>query len=453
MQVLIVGAGMAGLTAAERLLAGGVDVTLVEAGGRFGGRVRSIGDAFGNSPFVDGVTVESGAEWIDTDQQRMHNLVRRFGLQLATSGHAWTMARRILHLDGRLYTHDQFDALQPGLERQLEAYSALLDALGDGLGDPGHPELHPNAAELDQRSLADVIADAQLSPLAELFGLRNSQGEFAEEPQRVSALFVAQQRALMRVEGARLHGGIEVRSHRLIGGLSQIPQAIAAGLPNTVIRRGRCVRRIEWSDDGATVVLDAGSDGSVESIGADAVIVACSLRAVRQIDFDPPLPDGLSAAISELGCGTVTKTALQYSTRSWPAGYANNTLPSQRMYEPTEDQTGRPVLMAYTGGDGGRRLAADDEPCRMSAVAEDVRAMYGIDQPLGGFSRAWSAEPRYGGSYAVYEPGQVLAHWHTLRSPCGAVHLAGEHVASWTGYMEGAVESGETVAERLLGLS
>lgn len=78
--------------------------------------------------------------------------------------------------------------------------------------------------------------------------------------------------------------------------------------------------------------------------------------------------------------------------------------------------------------------------------------MHGItDSPLGGWSRAWGAQARYGGSYAVYEPGQVTAYWDVLRRPWGRVHLAGEHVATCTGYMEGALESGDTVADRLLG--
>ena len=77
--------------------------------------------------------------------------------------------------------------------------------------------------------------------------------------------------------------------------------------------------------------------------------------------------------------------------------------------------------------------------------------MHGLGEaPLGGYSRAWSNQPRYGGSYAVYQPGQVIAHWQVLREPWGRVHLAGEHVATCTGYMEGALESGETVAARIV---
>jgi len=69
---------------------------------------------------------------------------------------------------------------------------------------------------------------------------------------------------------------------------------------------------------------------------------------------------------------------------------------------------------------------------------------------LAGFSRAWSADPLFGGSYAVYRPGEVTRFWDAVRQPYGRLHIAGEHAATWTGYLEGAIESGETVAARVL---
>ncbi len=182
-------------------------------------------------------------------------------------------------------------------------------------------------------------------------------------------------------------------------------------------------------------------------------MLACSLVPLRSVQFAPELPVPLSRAIRELGYGTITKTALQFESRRWPEGYATTSLPAQRVYEPTVDQGGESgVLMAYAGGDGGRRLAVLDEPARIAAVADDLRAMYGLTEaPIGAFSRAWSNEPRFGGSYAAYGPGQVTAHWDVVRRPCGPIRLAGEAVATWTGYLEGAVESGERAAEEILG--
>ena len=168
--------------------------------------------------------------------------------------------------------------------------------------------------------------------------------------------------------------------------------------------------------------------------------------------FDPALPPELAAAVHGLGYGRVTKTALQYPERVWPAGYATTTGRAQRVYEPT---VGHPaesgILMGYTGGEGGTRLADLAESERMSEIELSQREMYPtLPPPLGGFSQAWSGLALFGGSYAVYRPGEITRFWDVLRRPYGCIQFAGEHTPTWTGYLEGAVESGETVASRLL---
>ena len=185
---------------------------------------------------------------------------------------------------------------------------------------------------------------------------------------------------------------------------------------------------------------------------ADHVVLACSLVPLRKVTFLPAMPTPLAAAVHQLGYGTVTKTGVQWPTRNWPKGYTTSDGPAQRVYEPTVDQPGQHgILMSYCGGDGGHQWARMPEPERIALAASEMRAMHRLaDGPMNGFSRAWSTEARYGGAYAVYEPGQVTAHWQVLRQSWGRVHLAGEHVATCTGYMEGALESGETVAARIL---
>ncbi|MGZ4807104.1 MAG: FAD-dependent oxidoreductase, partial [Ilumatobacteraceae bacterium] len=97
MRVVVVGAGMAGLTATRALLVNGHDVTLIEASARLGGRARTV-----RLPFADGQYVESGAEWVDTNHRRMRRLLDRHGMQLQGEGQQWTTIRRWLHRDGRL---------------------------------------------------------------------------------------------------------------------------------------------------------------------------------------------------------------------------------------------------------------------------------------------------------------------------------------------------------------
>ena len=437
MRVVVVGAGLAGLRATEVLQAAGCDVTLIEGGHRPGGRVRSV-----RAQFVGGQVVESGAEWIDSIHVRLLDKLDRFGIQRLGAGEQWTTIRRWIHRNGELLGPQQLRALQPGVYDELDEFDRVVEAAAHGITDPSRPWLHPDAAALDVQSLADVADQAHLGELARLFKLRDSQGEFAEEPVCVSLLFVAQQRAYHALHSA----GVTVKSHRVAGGFSTVAEGMAAPLGD-VLTFGEHLVGIEQDADGVVVSTDR------RTLRADHVVVACSLIPLRQVAFHTAPPPALRAAIDELGYGTVTKTAVQWPERAWPSGYATTSGKAQRVYEPTIDQAGLPgVLMAYCGGDGGREWARLPEADRIALAATEMTAMHHLtDAPLDGFSRAWSNEPRFGGSYAVYHPGQVTAHWQVLREPWGRVHLAGEHVADCTGYMEGALESGETVAARIVG--
>lgn len=435
MRVVVVGAGLAGLTAARLLRADGISVELIEGGPRAGGRARTV-----RAPFVSGQYVESGAEWVDTDHHRMRELLQRHGIGLLGAGQEWTMIRRLLFRDGALLDPAQIRSTDPAVDAQLERYEAMFVDIAQGIADPARPDLHPHAAMHDARSMADVAADAGLGELASLFTQRNSQGEFAAEQTQVSSLFVAQQRAQMKAHGA--DGA--VRAQRVDGGLVTLVEALVADL-DADISFNELLQQVSWRDDGVEVVT------SRRTLTADRVVLACSLAPLRAVRFAPLLPAPLAHAIDQLGYGAITKTALQYPRRTWPAGYANTSLASQRVYEPTLDQPGTAgVLMAYVGGDGGRAQVAMTESQRMERAAADIETMYRLgDAPMGGFSRAWSGEARYGGSYAAYGPGQVTAHWQVLRQACGPIWLAGEHTATWTGYLEGAVESGERVAAQI----
>lgn len=436
MRVVVLGAGLAGLAATLDLGHGGADVSLIEASQRPGGRARTVHDAF-----TGGQYAESGAEWVDTHHHRMLGLLGRYGISLQGRGQEWTTIRRMLFRDGALLGPEQVRALEPGVERDLDRYEAAFEAIAVGIADPSRPQDHPQAATHDARSMADIAAELELGQLAALFARRNSQGEFAAELAEVSSLFVAQQRAQMTAHEV----SDVVRAHRVDGGLGRLV-AHLVGDVGEALSLGEAVESISWGDAGVEVRTDR------RTVVADRLVITCALAALRRVRFEPGLPPGWAEGIAALGYGTVTKTAVQFAERSWPDGYTNTTSAVQRVYEPTVDQPGTTgVLMGYTGGDGGRSLARLDEPERLAVVTADMRAMYGLTgSALGGFSRAWSAEPRFGGSYAAYGPGQVTAHWQALRVPCGPMVLAGEHVATWTGYLEGAVESGQAAAAHVL---
>lgn len=436
MRVVIVGAGLAGLEAAARLRAAGADVVVVEGGPRVGGRTRTI-----RHPFVEGQYTESGAEWVDDHHQRMHAALERFGLRTLGTGEQWTFIRRWMHHGGRLMDPDTVRAVEPTIDDQLERFDEIVAAATEGVTDAAAPHLHPEAAVLDQRSLADVAAEAELGELAALFHRRDAQGEFAAEPSQVSLLFVAQQRAYERDAAA---DGV-VKARRVEGGLSQVAEGMAAELAD-LITFDETLLAVSQDANGVTLRTTR------RELNADHVVLACSLVPLRSVEFHDPMPTLLHRAVHQLGYGTVTKTSVQWSEREWPAGYATTERPVQRVYEPTAAQPGSAgILMSYCGGQGGHEWAARSEAERIALATDEMRAMHHLGATaLGGYSRAWSTESRYGGSYAVYMPGQVTSFWEVLRQPWGRVHLAGEHMATCTGYMEGALESGETVAHRIV---
>ncbi len=436
MRVVVVGAGLAGLRTAEHLRAGGADVAVLEGGQRPGGRVRTV-----RAPFAGGQYSESGAEWVDTYHRRVYELMERYGVRPLGQGEQWTTIRRWLHRDGRLWAREALAAAEPGLFEQLDHFERLVHEAAAGVADSAAPQLHPEAAALDARSLADVAREAGLGEIGTLLQRRDSQGEFASEPAEVSLLFMAQQRAHQRDAEA----GGEVFAHRVDGGFSRLAEGLAAEL-GELVRYGHTVTGLEQDADSVRVH----ANGTVHH--ADHVVLACSLVPVRAMALAPEMPADLHAAVHGLGYGAITKTSVQWPARTWPAGYATTAGLAQRVYEPTMNQAGEQgILMAYCGGDGGRSWAALPETERIALARSEMQAMHSIAAaPLGGYSRAWSTEARYGGSYAVYRPGEVTAYWEVLRRPWGRVHLAGEHVATCTGYMEGALESGETVAARIL---
>ncbi|MCE9623515.1 MAG: FAD-dependent oxidoreductase [Actinomycetia bacterium] len=436
MRVVVVGAGLAGMRATEQLRLAGCEVVLIEGGTRVGGRVRTV-----REPFAGGQYSESGAEWVDDVHQRMLAALDRYGIRRLGPGEKWTTVRRWVHRHGELMSPEAVRAADPLVFDELTEFDRLLEEAALGITDPSRPESHPAADALDARSLADVAEQAQLGELANLFKRRDSQGEFAAEPNDVSLLFVAQQRAYQREESA----GATVLSHRVEGGFGRLAEAMAAGLDGLISFDEQLIG-VDQDADEVTVRT------SRRSLSCDHVVLACSLVPLRKVQFQPGMPAALERAVLQLGYGTVTKTSVQWPTRNWPGGYATSDGPAQRVYEPTADQPGEQgILMSYCGGDGGHEWARFSEAERIAMATNEMRAMHHLESaPLGGFSRAWSTQPRYGGSYAVYQPGQVTAHWRVLREPWGRVHLAGEHVATCTGYMEGALESGEAVAARIV---
>jgi monoamine oxidase len=182
-------------------------------------------------------------------------------------------------------------------------------------------------------------------------------------------------------------------------------------------------------------------------------VLATPLPPLRRVSFSPPLPAPLDRAVAELQYGVGTKTVLQYERRFWlAAGFSGATetdLDVFGTWDATEAQHGRSgILMAYTMGAGGRRFTALPDAARIRAAADQLETIYPGSRALlrSTATVAWANEPYTGGTYTAFAPGQMTRFWRALRRPYGRIHLAGEHTSAYSGYMEGAVRSGQRVA-------
>jgi len=438
-RVVVVGAGLAGLTAALDLVDAGWDVVVLEARSRVGGRVHTV-----RRPFSDGVHAEAGGESIDDDHDRLLAMLRRFHipteqrppdkiLQGLTSWHG-TRAKTSRFVAGR------GGKVAADYER---FYDALDDLSADV--DPVHPERLPGAEQHDARSLAEFTDDLHLVPEARFLVDTDNRGEFNAEPHEVSLLFAMQQAAV----GESVEDS-SIESMRVKGGNDRLPRAMAAALGDRV-RLERPVTRVEHRASGVRVT--AGST----TIDAAWLVLACPLTPLREVIFDPPLPASVAATVAGLDLGHAAKVTLEYDERFWEqqdlSGFTVTDLPFGIAWSPTDSYASTPgLLTAFITGDGARAAARQSDRERVAAVRSQFAEVYPGSTPLltgNQATTAWANERFTGGGYAVHQPGQFLRFWPVLRAGTGRIRFAGEHTETLAGYMESAVRSGHRVAREL----
>ncbi len=389
-RVVVVGAGLAGLAAADALRRGGLDVIVLEASDRVGGRVLTL------RGFADGQVAEAGGEFIDTEHVRMRSLARRFGLALDDLRQAGSDLPGCVYELGRRRAADgRDDAAVARFERALDRLAAPLD--------PGDPVAA--GASLDRRSAAAFVAALGL-PAGAKRAVEHEviRDDYTVEARELSLLFLAQ--------GASLAGSGDER-FRVRGGNDRVPAALGRTLGSRV-HLGAPVTAVGRTADGVEVAVET------ERLRADACVLAAPLPALRAIAFTPALPARLAAAVREVRYGTGTKVALQYASRLWRAqGFNGDTvtdLPVSTAWEATDAQRGTPgVLLAYTVGGPGRAFLALSDDRRTEAAATDVETIYpgSRERLLSARTVAWPH------TYAAYAPGQVDAYWRVLRRPVG----------------------------------
>jgi len=440
--VTVIGAGMAGLSAAYDFHRAGWNVTVLEARDRVGGRMYSL------RSFSNGLVAEGGGEFIEENHTRMVAYAKQFGLQLLPSGSWKSQDTDWASFDGRTGPITDNQLWGTDLVREIEQCWRELAKLSQFVPDPNQPQASKEAERLDAQSAADWIRSLDVHPLAKKHFAIHIRSEYTTEPERFSLLDLARNATMHYSELER------PPSMRVMGGNDQIAHALTDILPD--VRLSSAVTSIRLKPDGVAVTYKQAD--SYLTIDSDFAILATPLTTARLIEFNGSLPTAVQHMMDEVSYGAVTKVMIEYRKRFWNKKGWNGRLATDSPIVYTWHATSHfehehGIITAYTGGESATKLSAlsDDERIRL-AVSEIERLSPGSSDLIETTATiAWPNEPYTRGAYMALAPGEVTAHWKTLNEPAGRLFFAGEHATPIQGFMEGAVESGQRAAATIIG--
>jgi monoamine oxidase len=406
--VVVIGAGLAGLRCATDLTAAGYDVVVLEARDRVGGRVWS-------HRFGDGQWCERGAEFIDGNHTAVLAIAEELGLALTHRSADLDARATLVDAGGRAVPMHLHATLAPEWVRWEKAVAAL----------------QPTDA-FEQATLADLLHELGLSVMARVVIGRDLRTEFMLPPEEVSQRFAAQV-AANQVAGLR-------ERHRVIGGNDLLARGLADRLGDRV--RLRTPVTAVHAEAGEVVL----ADGSV--LAAGAVVASVPLPVLSRVW--PEMPPELGA----VGYGVGGKISVQFRRRIWLDYSRNGTVLSDRawghLWETTDDQPGDAgVLTALLASHDGAAFASLPEAT--DRVVQEIDRIFPGAGGLAGerVLTDWTNDPHSLGAYACFGPGQWNAAQSALHATHGRLWLAGEHADGFAGFMEGAVRSGARVAARI----
>jgi monoamine oxidase len=424
--VIVVGAGLAGLRCANDLVASGRDPLVLEARDRVGGRVWS-------HRFANGQWAERGAEFVDSAHLEVHALAEAFGLEFSEVRCGVEPGERLLDVGGRTAPFKLHHSLTDDLARFDDAIAELA-----ALVDPDHTDgpAGPAAAFLDDVPLSALVEALGLSLMARVVIGRDVRSEYMLAPDQVSQLMAAWMTSL------RLRSGDGIEGFRIVGGNDQLATGLAARLDDRV-RLGTSVAIVE-PDDGAVVL------GSGERLTADHLVVTVPLPVLGRVWQDVP------AALTRVGYGIGGKVSIQFGRRVWRDYGRDGSVRTERawgeLWETSDDMAGDTGVMTalLSSNDGAALMTLPDLVDRV--VAEIERIFPGSKGLVGEHVVTdWTDDVHSLGAYATFGVGQLLAAWPLLRATHGRMVLAGEHTDEWCGFMEGALRSGARAARTVLG--
>lgn len=437
--VVVVGAGFAGLAAARDVVAAGLTVTVLEARDRVGGRTL-------NADIGDGKIVEMGGQWIGPGQDHVAKLAAEVGAGTFPTyyegDHLTTFSDGVVrrHADAEL-------PLEPSARQAVDAALVELGELADAMV-LERPWESPDAERLDGLTVESWLRErVAVEPARDLlrFAIEAIHTTPAGELSMLNTAVQLQAsngwESLMSVEGG-------AQQDRIVGGSQLIALRMAEELGNSIVLEAP-VREIQQRANGVRVRSDR------TTVDADRAIVALPPMLAGRVAYDPPLPALRDGLMQRMPHGSVIKVNVVYDEPFWrDAGLSGEAFAPGSPISYALDNSppdGAPgVIVGFIDSVRARRLGSKTEDERRKAVLDSLSHWFGprAGRPEQYLELDWSKEPWTRGCYAGHmAPGAWTAFGSALREPCGLVHWAGSETAvRWAGYMDGAIESGARAA-------
>ncbi len=421
--VVIVGGGFAGVTAARELSARGRRAVLVEARDRLGGRTWTKDH--------DGHPMEFGGTWVHPLQPHVWSEIDRYAVETETFPVLEGLRQAVLS-DGRVVDLSDDDA-----ERALEAFDEFCAPAVSLFPEPFSETLGPDPDGLGERSLREQLDTFKAEP-----ALR----DWVEAMCCLTAFGPLDQAGVTEVFRAYALAGhsaenfaASLSATKLVKGTRELINSIAEQATLTDIRLNSPVRRVVQADDGVRVELESG-----EAVSAPTALIALPMNVLNSVDFEPGLSEIKRTASADRHAGAGMKCFVR----------VKGDIGNVSMVAPETQPIN--FLVTYAHGPEGSWLivfSANPKKLQMSQF-DDVQGMQKALQPLlpgveveSIVGWDWSNDPLALGTWCIYRPGQLTQVLPDLRTTEGRLFFAGADSASvWRGFIDGAIESGYRAA-------
>ena len=441
-RIIVIGAGLAGLSCAYELDQAGFNVILIEARSRPGGRVNTY-----REPFSDNLYSEMGAEYVDSSDTYIHEYCKKFDLKVLPAkqydgvyvkGQTSTIeglrsGRDLLPFNGAL------EGKLFGQEVQyIQKWIDLVKQKGIS---------SPEVQALDKISVEDILKEGGApKDIIDLYTYANATEQTAV-PSKMSALY-------MVLSNTRTSNFSEnTVEGRIFGGNDQLPKTFAKKL-GTKIMYNRPLQRLDYDSNGITATVK--ENERLVQIPAKKCVLAIPASILKNIDINPGFSIEKINCINNQQYGHAMKIAMQYRQRFWDdknsiGQRVFTDTPLRRVYHFSIDQPGpRGILLSFTSGEDAIKLGRLDKNERLNIAQNTCRDIWPEAPNFWekGVVKYWNEDPWVKASYSFAGIGQK-GFREILAKPEGPVFFAGEHTAIQRASMNGAIESGMRVTEEL----